>query len=226
MLNPLGRHPRAKNLYYSPHIAPLIIALLVLTSCASRRTNLNIAIYDQFDMPVEGANISIKRWNNGVRIGMGPKFVIYDKKNKFYPLSLFTDSSFAVQLSAPGYSSVLVAFNDISPNDTVFIDAKVKKQEITEKYSTETAIIEGYVYDKKHYPSPSATVLLEGTTIGAATDINGHYIIKGIPPGKYTIGARMVTYNRTYLEDFMVQADSIYHIYFILSPNSHFILDP
>ncbi|MEK9136895.1 MAG: carboxypeptidase-like regulatory domain-containing protein, partial [Bacteroidota bacterium] len=40
-----------------------------------------------------------------------------------------------------------------------------------------------------------ATVAIEGTTLGASSDINGDFIILGVPPGEYTIRASYVGYN-------------------------------
>ena len=41
---------------------------------------------------------------------------------------------------------------------------------------------------------PFANVVLEGTRYGAATDINGFYLINKIPEGSYTLRVRFVGY--------------------------------
>ena len=38
-------------------------------------------------------------------------------------------------------------------------------------------------------PLPFVNITIEGTTIGAATDIDGKYVILNITPGKYSKGA-------------------------------------
>lgn len=43
-------------------------------------------------------------------------------------------------------------------------------------------------------PLIGATVVLEGTTLGAASDINGDYIVLSVPPGIYTIKVSYVGY--------------------------------
>jgi hypothetical protein len=43
-------------------------------------------------------------------------------------------------------------------------------------------------------PLPGVSVYVEGTTQGAATDINGEYVIIGIRPGTYTVVASFVGY--------------------------------
>jgi hypothetical protein len=52
--------------------------------------------------------------------------------------------------------------------------------------------IKGFVYDKATgEPVLFTSVYLKGTSLGAATDVNGYYLISNIPPGEYTL---MVTY--------------------------------
>ncbi len=56
----------------------------------------------------------------------------------------------------------------------------------------QTGTIRGFVYDKATgEPVIFTNVILKGTTIGAATDVNGYYSISKIQPGSYTL---MVTY--------------------------------
>jgi len=43
-------------------------------------------------------------------------------------------------------------------------------------------------------PLPAVNVVIEGTTLGGATDNEGHYFIINIPPGTYTLQASMVGY--------------------------------
>ena len=52
--------------------------------------------------------------------------------------------------------------------------------------------IRGFVYDKDNgEPIIFCNVILKGTSIGSATDINGMYNISKVNPGKYTL---MITY--------------------------------
>jgi len=56
-----------------------------------------------------------------------------------------------------------------------------------------TGKITGRVVDEQTGdPLPSANVLLEGTTMGAATDIDGYYVILNVPPGVYTLRVTMI----------------------------------
>ncbi|UCH09438.1 MAG: carboxypeptidase-like regulatory domain-containing protein, partial [Fidelibacterota bacterium] len=43
-------------------------------------------------------------------------------------------------------------------------------------------------------PLPGANVVIEGTTMGAATDASGFYFIINIPPGYYSVNATMIGY--------------------------------
>ena len=43
-------------------------------------------------------------------------------------------------------------------------------------------------------PLPGVNIVIEGTTMGGATDNEGHYFILNIPPGTYTLKASMVGY--------------------------------
>jgi outer membrane receptor protein involved in Fe transport len=52
-----------------------------------------------------------------------------------------------------------------------------------------------------------ANVVLEGTTMGAATNIDGHYVILNVPPGKYTLIASAVGYNRKSVTGVSVSID-------------------
>lgn len=58
-----------------------------------------------------------------------------------------------------------------------------------------TGKISGTVIDIETMdPLPGANVVIEGTTMGAATDVNGYYFIINIPPGYYTMTATMIGY--------------------------------
>ncbi|HPI75074.1 MAG TPA: carboxypeptidase-like regulatory domain-containing protein, partial [bacterium] len=58
-----------------------------------------------------------------------------------------------------------------------------------------TGKIAGRVIDQNSRAGlPGVNILLEGTTLGAATDINGEYAILNIPPGMYNVVAKMIGY--------------------------------
>jgi hypothetical protein len=79
-----------------------------------------------------------------------------------------------------------------------------------------TGLIGGIVADEDGNPLVGATVLIEGTSIGTMTDRNGDYVIAGMPPGTYTVAARMVGRATARVEEVTVQADGFSRIDFAL----------
>jgi TonB-dependent receptor len=56
--------------------------------------------------------------------------------------------------------------------------------------------IEGYITDAKTGdPLPGANVFIVGTSLGAASDLNGKYRILRVPPGSYTLRVTYIGYN-------------------------------
>jgi len=54
---------------------------------------------------------------------------------------------------------------------------------------------------------PNANVVLEGTTLGAATDINGNYTILNVPPGVHTVVFSFVGYQSVRVREVRVSVD-------------------
>ncbi|HXG00054.1 MAG TPA: TonB-dependent receptor, partial [Bacteroidota bacterium] len=82
--------------------------------------------------------------------------------------------------------------------------------------------IRGTVRDRESgEPLVGANVLVEGTALGAATDVNGEYIILSVPPGVYTLKVSMVGYapltvsnvrvnaNITTTQDFRISSSAV-----------------
>jgi len=64
-----------------------------------------------------------------------------------------------------------------------------------------SGIIEGKITDAvSGDPLPGVTVLLEGTSMGTATDINGRYVILNVPVGSYRLRASYVGYKTITIE--------------------------
>lgn len=69
----------------------------------------------------------------------------------------------------------------------------------------QTGVICGTVTDAKFKePLIGATVSIEGTTIGAITDIDGNFRIEKVQPGKYTLQASYVSYKTETIKDVAV----------------------
>ena len=61
--------------------------------------------------------------------------------------------------------------------------------------------IEGYIKDAQVNTSlPGANVILLGTSLGSATDVDGKYVIRNVPPGSYTIKASYIGYESFQVE--------------------------
>jgi hypothetical protein len=59
---------------------------------------------------------------------------------------------------------------------------------ISVKSLAQTGTVRGFVYERETgEPVIFTNVYFRGTSIGAATDVNGYYVISRIPPGEYTL---------------------------------------
>ncbi|OQX96371.1 hypothetical protein B6I21_01195 [candidate division KSB1 bacterium 4572_119] len=71
-----------------------------------------------------------------------------------------------------------------------------------------TGKIAGYVKDAETGDGlPGANVFIEGTSLGAAADLEGHFIILNIPPGIYTLKCSMMGYQSQKVENIRVSID-------------------
>lgn len=69
-------------------------------------------------------------------------------------------------------------------------------------------------------PLPGANVFIEGTTIGAPTDIEGRFLILNVPPGTYKLVARFLGYVTQTTEGVIVRTDLTTEINFTLRTES------
>jgi outer membrane receptor for ferrienterochelin and colicin len=71
-----------------------------------------------------------------------------------------------------------------------------------------TGKIRGTVKDKKTGESMiGVNIVVQGTTMGAASDVDGNYTILNIAPGEYTLVASMMGYSQTRINGVRVQID-------------------
>ncbi|MDR3628392.1 MAG: TonB-dependent receptor [Ignavibacteriaceae bacterium] len=71
-----------------------------------------------------------------------------------------------------------------------------------------TGKIAGHVTDSQTgEPLIGANIIIEGTTTGAAADLNGDYYIINVPPGIYKLRVSMVGYSNQEIEKVRVQVD-------------------
>lgn len=79
---------------------------------------------------------------------------------------------------------------------------------ITTTLFAQKTSINGIVTDEKNETVIGATVVLENTTIGAVTDINGKYIINNLEPGKVNVVFSMVGFKKQKHEVTLVAGQS------------------
>lgn len=78
----------------------------------------------------------------------------------------------------------------------------------TPLFSGTTGKIAGRVTDADTKDGlPGVNVVIEGTTLGAATDVDGHYVILNIPPGLYAVKFSFIGYQATRVSEVRVNVD-------------------
>ncbi|MBU1652432.1 TonB-dependent receptor, partial [bacterium] len=83
-----------------------------------------------------------------------------------------------------------------------------------------TGKIAGRVTDRgSGEPLPSVNVVIEGTTLGATTDLDGNYFILNIPPGVYTVKATMLGCCDYFVQNVRVQTDLTSRINIQMEPD-------
>jgi outer membrane receptor protein involved in Fe transport len=86
-------------------------------------------------------------------------------------------------------------------------------------FSGTTGKIAGKVTDAETGdPLPGANVILEGTTMGAATSLDGDYVILNVPPGTSTVKATMIGYGDFIVSNVRVNIDLTTTVNFEMKP--------
>ena len=83
-----------------------------------------------------------------------------------------------------------------------------------------TGKISGKVVDENNQPLIGCNIIVKGTSLGAATNINGEYFILNIPPGKYDLTASMIGYGTVTVEGTLVMVDLTAKTNFFLKPET------
>ncbi|MBN2090478.1 TonB-dependent receptor, partial [candidate division KSB1 bacterium] len=82
-----------------------------------------------------------------------------------------------------------------------------------------TGKISGFVKDQETGdPLPGVNVIIQETTMGAATDVNGFYVILNVPVGTYTLKAMYIGYKVVDISNIRVQTDLTTEVNFDLPP--------
>ena len=71
-----------------------------------------------------------------------------------------------------------------------------------------TGKISGRIADAQNNVNlPGVNILVEGTMLGAATDLDGYFVIINVPPGTYKLNATMIGYANAIVENVVVRMD-------------------
>lgn len=83
--------------------------------------------------------------------------------------------------------------------------------------SAQTGKIAGEIVDDKGEPLIGASVLIQGTSMGASTNVDGFFVILSIPPGTYTLRVSFVGYNTSILSNIKVSVNLTTQVNFTLT---------
>jgi len=97
---------------------------------------------------------------------------------------------------------------------------------LTLKGLSQTGTIEGIVTDEKNNePLPGVTIIIDGTTIGTSSDIDGHFFISKLKSEKYTIKASCISYNPASFQNIKVEDGKTTKFSFKLSESTVVLKD-
>lgn len=92
---------------------------------------------------------------------------------------------------------------------------------VLNSFAGNTGKIAGKVIDSDtKEPIPFANVIIDGTSLGAATNLSGEFVILNVPPGVYTVTASVVGYTKKSFRDVRVNVDFTTRLEFTLSQGS------
>ena len=75
-------------------------------------------------------------------------------------------------------------------------------------YAQTTGKIAGFVFDERtSEPLPGANIYLDGTSLGAASGLDGSFYIINVSPGKYNVVVEMVGYEKKIIKDVRVSVN-------------------
>ncbi len=72
----------------------------------------------------------------------------------------------------------------------------------------QTGKIAGHILDSHtKEPLPGASVVIDGSKLGTAANIDGYFFINNVPPGKYSVSVSLVGYQKTVIRNVEVKID-------------------
>ncbi len=164
---------------------------------------------------LEDALVRIAR-QSGMRLTYGShkqvlgKHIRLDLQDVSFLEALYTvlDGTGLKPMLSPLGHIVLVAFTPLPPAPVVVEAAPI----------VQTGSVTGRITDEDSgEPLPGATVVIDGTTMGASADLEGQYTIAGLKPGTYNLRASFVGYQSQLVEGVVVAEDQTATVDFTLA---------
>jgi outer membrane receptor for ferric coprogen and ferric-rhodotorulic acid len=88
-------------------------------------------------------------------------------------------------------------------------------------YAGTTGKLSGTIKDAQTgEPLIGANIVIEGTNFGAATNINGEYVILNISPGRYNVKFSFIGYETTIMQDVVITVDQTTILQIELNPQT------
>lgn len=88
-------------------------------------------------------------------------------------------------------------------------------------YAQSKGKITGKVTEKdNNEPIPYANVIIEGTSLGAASDFDGNYVILNVPPGLHKVTASIIGFQKVTVQDVRVNVDFTTRLDFALKTSA------
>lgn len=88
-------------------------------------------------------------------------------------------------------------------------------------YAGTTGKLAGTIKDAQTgEPLVGANVIIEGTSFGAATNVNGEYVILNISPGKYNVKFSFIGYETTVMQNVVITVDQTTTLQISLNPQT------
>jgi len=76
----------------------------------------------------------------------------------------------------------------------------IRSSELSSHAPNNPTLVRGIVKTSDGSPLAGANVVIKGTKLGSTTDINGEFVLQGMPPGKYTLEVSFMGYETFYVD--------------------------
>jgi len=92
----------------------------------------------------------------------------------------------------------------------IFVITLLSLYQLSAQNKSKPGIFKGHLVDLVSGESLiGANVLIDGTTLGAASDIDGNYVINNVPVGTYMLTITCVSYKTTKIQNAVIESDKV-----------------